>query len=67
MKYTIEGKVLFDVKLEVEANDEKQAYQLAEERLTDEYRLNYSGGSADGYVEFDLNAFNEADYPEHND
>jgi len=68
MNYTVEGKITLNVSLEVEAEDEKSAIELAKTKLNDEYALDYQGSSHDpGDVKFELDAFDEADYPEFND
>jgi hypothetical protein len=61
--YLVEGEFTVTVQVEVEANSEETAVELAKRRITDNYNLNIVGYDHDPQsgVEFDLDAYLESD------
>ena len=57
--YLVEGEMIIKVQVEVEANSEDTAIELAKHRLSDVYNLNVEGYNHDpeSDVEFDLDAY----------
>jgi len=64
MEFLIEGKVIVDTIVRVHADDEKSAIGLAKNALKEAYNLSVNGSyhNPDTGVDFELEAFNEADY-----
>lgn len=61
--YLVEGEFVVTVQVEIEANSEETAVELAKRRLTDNYSLDVYGYDHDPEtgVEFDLEAYPESD------
>ncbi len=61
--YLVEGEFIVTVQVEIEANSEETAVELAKRRITDNYNLNIVGYDHDpeSGVEFDLDAYLEND------
>ena len=61
--YLVEGEFIVTVQVEIEANSEETAVELAKRRITDNYNLNIVGYDHDpeAGVEFDLEAYLEND------
>ena len=55
MEYNIQGKVSFNINFDVEANSEKEAFELAIEELRDYYHLNVINAQHDiNSIKYDL-------------
>lgn len=60
--YYVDGKITFDVELEIEANSEAEALKKAEERVKDFYHLNVHGADHDpNLVKLKFDATHEDD------
>ena len=61
--YIVEGEFVVTVQVEVEANSEETAVELAKRRITENYNLNIVGYDHDPQsgVEFDLDAYPDSD------
>lgn len=55
MEYNIQGKITFNVDLDIEANSEEESLELAKEQLKDYYHLNVINAKHDvNSIKFNL-------------
>ena len=58
MEYNIQGKITFNIDLDIEANSEEESLELAKEQLKDYYHLNVINAKHDvNSIKFDLDSY----------